>query len=109
MAGRPRTMAKRLAQLEASAFETYRSLEALRPPQHAARQGEEGDDLACAWNEACRALGMASIALSILLEYAEERAGLDWVALERQREQRRGLVPSEAAEDSTEHATGAAT
>ena len=110
MAGRPRTMAKRLTELEEAALQLNLNLCALRPAQYAARQGEEGDDeLAVRWNEAVHAVGMGSIAVALLLGQLEERAGLDWVALEGQREQRRGLVPSEAAEDGTENATGAET
>ena len=111
MAGRPRTMAKRLAELEEAAFQLNLNLCALRPAQYAARQGDEGDDeLAVWWNEAVHVVGMGSIAVALLLSHLEERAGLDWENLERQREQRRGLVPSETAEgDGTENTTGVET
>jgi len=111
MAGRPRTMAKRLAAIEELAHELAIALLELRPRQYAARAGNEGgDDLARWWNEACRAMGMASIAVGILLGCVEERAGLDWEASERARQERRGLwPPAESVAEASENAEGGAT
>ena len=111
MAGRKQAMAKRLAELEERAFQLAVDVTTSRPKIYAARQGAENEDeLSACWNEAARAVEMASIAMSILLGWIEERAGLDWLALERQREQNRGLMLSEAAEDNgTGAATGAET
>ena len=99
MAGRKRAMAQRVTELEERAFQLAVDVTTARPMVYATRQGAENEDeLAKCWNQAAQAVEMASIAMSILLGWIEERAGLDWEALERQREQNRGLVHSEAAE-----------
>jgi hypothetical protein len=85
-----------LAAIEEQVFQVYADLVALRPGQYAKRAGNEGgDDLARWWNVACWEMGVASIAAGILLARIEERAGLDWEALEREREERRGLWPAD--------------
>ncbi len=107
MAGRKQTMAKRLTELEDRAFQLAVDVTTARPKIYAAREGTENEDeLSACWNEAARAVGMASIAVAILLGRAEERAGLDWETLERQREQRRGLMPLGVADGN---GTGAPT
>lgn len=99
MAGRPKTMVKRVTSLEERAFHLALDLCHIRPAQYAAREGEEGDDVAFWWNRACRAVGIASVNVAALLCQLEERAGLDWEALEQEREQRRGLLPCVEAEE----------
>jgi hypothetical protein len=99
MAGRPKTMVKRMTALEETAFQLAVDIHAARPRQYAEREGKKGDDeLALSWNRACRAVGTASIAVAIHLSLLEERAGLDSETLERQREERRGLWPCEEGE-----------
>ena len=110
MASRPKTMVKRVTALEEAAFQLNVDVCTARPRQYAEREGNERDELGKWWREAARAVGMASIAVAILLARLEERAGLDWEALEREREQRRGLVPCESHEDNvTENAVGVST
>ncbi len=110
MAGRPKTMAKKLAEIEERAFGVYSDLLELRPCQYAAREGGEGEDkIARWWNVACQAMGEASLTAHILLGHIEERAGLDWEALEREREERRGCWPAEAADEGAENAEEAGT
>ena len=105
MAGRPKTMVKKVAPLEETAFQLYLDLYEMRPAQYAAREGVEGEDrLAWWWNEAARTVRTASMAVSILLGQLEARAGYDSEALERQRDQRRGLWPAEAADEGAEEA-----
>ena len=105
MAGRPKTMAKKVALLEEQAFALAVDVAATQPQQYRDRQEDNAkDELGWWWREAARAVGMASIAVAILLARLEERAGLDWEALEREREQRRGLVPCEEPEQDAEEA-----
>ena len=74
MAGRPKTMVKKVAPLEETAFQLYLDLYEMRPAQYAAREGIEGEDrLAWWWNEAARTVRTASMAVSILLGQLEER------------------------------------
>ena len=90
MAGRPKTMAKRVAEIEERAFQLDEDLCALRPAQYAEIAGKEGDDdLAVMWNEAARAVVGASFAVADLLCCLEERARLDFEALQQQRDQQR--------------------
>ena len=110
MAGRPKTMVKKVAPLEETAFQLYLDLYEMRPAQYAAREGVEGEDrLAWWWNEAARTVWTASMAVSILLGQLEERAGLDSEALEREREMRRGFGSDESADEVAEEAEKAAT
>ncbi len=93
--------AQRLTELEERAFQLAVDVTTARPMIYATRQGSENaDELSAIWNEAADAVALASIAVAILLNRIEERAGLDAEGLQRQREERRGLVPSEAAEDN---------
>ena len=109
VAGRPRTQAKRLAEIEERAFRLNVDLCRLRPAWCAEQEGNERDELGEWWNRACRDVGMASTSAAMLLSLLEERAGLDWEALERQREQRRGLWVEEAEDKGPENAKGAST
>jgi hypothetical protein len=98
-------MAKKLAEIEERAYQLSIDLIKLRPAQYAAREGNEGNDNAArCWNSVCRGAGWLSLVSHILLGYIEERAGLDWVALEREREKRRGWWPAEAADEGAEEA-----
>lgn len=106
MAGRPKTMAKRVAPLEETAFQLYLDICAVRPAQYKAREGEEGDDkLAWWWNIACRSVRKGFFTVSVLLKLLEEHAGLDWEELERQRDQQRGLWEEEAADNGEENSS----
>jgi len=70
--------------------------------------GERSSDEINWWVETIQNLTMATISLSALLSDLEERAGLDAESLQREREQRRGLLPCEEAGDKgTETAEGA--
>ena len=90
MAGRPKTMAKRVAEIEARAYQVDEDLCALRPARVAKCAGNEGDDdLARMWNEAAMAVVGASFAVADLLCCLEERARLDFEALQQQRDQQR--------------------
>jgi len=103
-------MVKKVAALEERAFELNADLCSLRPWQYKEQEGNEKTELAKWWNVATWQVGMASIALSILLNQLEERAGLDHEMLELQRERERGLMPrEEAADEATENAGGATT
>jgi hypothetical protein len=98
-------MAKRLAEIEERAFGVYSDLLELRPRQYATKEGNEGEDeIARWWNVTCQAMGKASLAAHILLGYIEERAGADWEALEREREERRGFGSDESADEVVEEA-----
>ncbi len=101
MAGRPKTMAKKLAEIEERAFGVYSDLHKLRPHQYAAREGNEGDDnVARFWNSVCRGAEWLSLTAHILLSCIEERAGLDWETLMSERERRRGFASDESAEEA---------
>ncbi len=98
MAGRPKTMLKRVAAIEERAFELAVDVCQARPQQYAGREGDEGDDeFALWWNRAAREVQMASIALNCLLTALEEKAGLGEDP-ERKRLEERGLLPSEEPE-----------
>ena len=102
MAGRPKTTARKLAELEERAFQLHADVCNLRPGQYAEREGQEGlDEYAAAWNESCEATKAASNTVNLLLGLAEERAGLDWDTLDIERDRRRGLLPEEEAETAT--------
>ena len=95
MAGRPKTMVKRVTPLEEAAFWLYRDLHGMRPAQYAARQYDEEetqDELCSCWNEAVEEVGEALDRLQELLELLEQRAGLSHRLLYLQRARSRGLL-----------------
>ena len=97
MAGRPKAMAKRLAELEETLYRVAAEVCSLRPATHAAeRQNAATDEIGQFWNGACRTLEAASVTLAVLLYLLEERAGLDAETLQQERERRRGLLSEEA-------------
>ena len=100
MAGRPKTMAKRLAEIEERAFRLSVDLCKLRPYQYREREGAEGEDeYAAVWNAAVRATSSAANAVNHLLGLAEERAGLDFDVLDAERDRRRGTWPLDVPAD----------
>ena len=88
MSGRPRTQAKRLAEVEERVYACYTDLEKLRPAQHAARQYEDEetqDELCLCWNVAVEEAKEAWWYLEELLQLLEERAGLPSLYLQRRK------------------------
>ena len=93
MAGRPKTMVKRLAEVEERVYASYTALEKLRPKQHAARRHEDEetqDELCLCWNVAVEEAKEAWGYLEELLQLLEERAGSPSLYLDRARS--RGLL-----------------
>ena len=93
MAGRPRTQAKRVAEVEERVYASYTALEKLRPKQYAARQYEDEetqDELCLCWNGAVEEAKEAWWCLEELLELLEQRAGSPSLYLDRARA--RGLL-----------------
>ena len=93
MAGKPRTMAKRVAEVEERVYASYAALEKLRPAQYAARQDEDEewqDEVCLLWNAAVEGAREAWGLLEELLQLLEERAGLPSLYLDRARA--RGLL-----------------
>ena len=80
MAGRPRTTAKRLAEIEERVYHTaHRTLEKLRPKQYAARQYEDEetqDELCLCWNVAVEEAKEAWWYLEELLQLLEAAGGI---------------------------------
>lgn len=95
MAGRPKTMVKRVTPLEEAAYQLYRDLCKLRPEQYAARRYDKLEtqgELCSYWNGTVRAVEEAWECLQELLEVLEERAGLPYRLLYQQRARARGLL-----------------
>lgn len=96
MAGRPRSMAMRTAELEVRAYTLNADLEKLRPKAYAARADEDEamqDELCLAWNEAVEATQEGWWSIEELLELLERRAGTPLLYLDRARS--RGLLKEE--------------
>ncbi len=96
MAGRPKTMAKKLTELEERAYQLSVDLGKLCPHQYREwREEWDEDDYSAVWNRAVRAMEAASDASRYLLMFAEERAFGDEAAeeLDMERDKRRGLWP----------------
>lgn len=93
MAGRPRTQAKKLAEIEERLYACYVDLEKLRPKQYAARQDEDEEtqhELCLCWNDAVEEAKEAWWCLEELLQLLEARAGSPALYLDRARS--RGLL-----------------
>ncbi len=98
MAGRPKTMVRKVTAFEEVAYQLACDLCTARPGQYAARDGHEGDDEVCLrWNQAAHAVQVALIATGELLGALERKAGLGEEP-ERQRLAERGLAVEEEAE-----------
>jgi hypothetical protein len=96
MAGRPKTQAKRLAEIEERVYAVYMDLEKLRPKQYAARQYEDEetqDELCLCWNIAVEETKETWGYLEELLVLLEQRAGLPSLYLQRRK--LRGLLKEE--------------
>lgn len=101
VAGRPRTTVRKLTEIEEATFAAAESLWRLYP-QYTDSQTEPAAGLDSLRREAVELLIHGAAALGALLFIAETRAGLDAEALERQREQRRGVrpLPAEGADQA---------
>jgi hypothetical protein len=101
MAGRPKTTAKRIADLEAIAYQLSVDVSKARPQQYADREGREADDdLALAWNEAAAAVKEAAAKMDALLYFIEDKAGYDADERDLNRLLKRGIVSQKDWETS---------
>ncbi len=96
MAGRPRTMAMRVAEVEERVYTSYTALEKSRPKQYAARADDDEamqDELGLLWNVAVEEARETWGYLEELLQLLESGAGTPLLYLDRARS--RGLLEVE--------------
>ena len=96
MAGRPKTMAKKLAEIEERAYQLSVDVGKLCPHQYRERQaGWDYDTFGAAWYRAVAATKVAADAVNYVLGLAEERAFGEEVSedMDSARDVKRGLWP----------------
>jgi len=113
MAGRPRTMAKKLTEIEERAYQLSVDVGKLCPDQYREwKSGWNEDDYGAVWYRAVAATKVAANLVNYVLGLAEERAFGEDAAeeMDAAREKRRGLWPLvESADKLPENAEGGAT
>ena len=102
MAGRPKTMAKKLTDLEETAYQLSIDVGKLCPHQYREWQaGWDEDTFGAVWYRAVAATKVAADAVDYVLGLAEERAYGEEAAedMDSARDRRRGLWPLPSAAD----------